>query len=126
MTPQETPNNRTPAVLYICAERSEVSKLGTKRAADEGRAFADRHSLWIVDEITDPYGEPIPWKRSGWAQIREMAEDGAMEVAIVRWPNALSPQPALRSPELDYLGRHGVQVRFSWAPLALLAGGGGA
>ncbi|BDH10523.1 hypothetical protein [Streptomyces hygroscopicus] len=114
----------TPAVLYICADRAGSSGIGAERATEEGHTFAERNGLRIVEEIPDPYGEPVPWKRDGWARVRGMAENGEIEVAIVRYPNALSPEPEMRFPELDYLGQLGVQIRYSWAPLA--ASGGGA
>ncbi|MGW2027881.1 hypothetical protein [Streptomyces decoyicus] len=119
MITQETPTT-TCAVLYICAQRTGSSSLATERAIEEGRAFAQRHDLRIVKEIPDPYGEPVPWHRSGWSQVREMAKDHEIDVVIVRWPNSLSGDPALRAAELDYLRRLGVQIRFSWAPLAAM------
>lgn len=119
-TPSTSPQTQR-AVLYICAQRDGSSSVGVERAFEEGRAFAERHGLPIVTEIPDPYGEPVPSKRAGWVRVREMAENGEMDVVIVRWPNALSVHPALRTPELDYLGRHGVQILFSWAPLATMA-----
>src|SRR5947207_1222676 len=112
----------TPAVLYVCAERAGSSTLATARATEEGHAFAEKHALRIVATFADPYGEPAPQKRSGWMRVREMAERGEAEVAVVRWPNALSPHHELRYPELEHLGRHGCQVLFSWAPLAAMAG----
>ncbi|MEW2434314.1 hypothetical protein AB0952_09035 [Streptomyces caniferus] len=120
---QEKPRD-TPAVLYVCAPRGETSAVGVERATDEGRAFAERYALRIVDEITDTYGEPVPAHRRGWARVREMAEASEIEVAIVRWPNALSPIPAHRPAELAYLKRHGVQILYSWPPLRVSADGG--
>ncbi|MCF3143777.1 hypothetical protein [Streptomyces platensis] len=115
----------TPAVLYICAQRSqEAPGLAQQRAQEEGRKFADQHGLEVVAEIADPYGEPNPQKRSGWMRVREMAERRLAKTVITRWPNALSPDHELRYPELDHLGRHGCQVQFSWAPLAVYTGGG--
>ncbi|MFJ8676749.1 hypothetical protein [Streptomyces sp. NPDC093589] len=111
------------AVLYICAQREGASSLAADRAIEEGRAFAKRHGLRMVAEVLDAYGDPVPWRRSGWGRVREMAENGEMDVVIVRWPNALSPEREKRAPELDYLGRHGVQIRFSWAPLAVAGAG---
>ncbi|MEV6565931.1 hypothetical protein [Streptomyces kronopolitis] len=108
------------AVLYICAQRDGSSSLAAERAIEEGRAFAERNDLRILTEIPDTYGEPVPSKRAGWARVREMAENGEMDVVIARWPNALSVDSELRAPELDYLGQHGVQVLFSWAPLAAM------
>ncbi|MFJ6747985.1 hypothetical protein ACIQNI_07285 [Streptomyces sp. NPDC091266] len=115
----------TPAVLYICAARSQDTPgLAVQRAEQEGRDFADHRGLHIGVEITDPFGEPDPQKRSGWMRVREMAERGEVEVVITRWPNALSPVSEWRYPELDHLGRHGAQLLFSWAPLGAMVGGG--
>ncbi|MEU9113107.1 hypothetical protein AB0D04_15320 [Streptomyces sp. NPDC048483] len=125
--PQETPSTiSTPAVLYICAERAGTSTLATERATEEGHAFAQKHALRIVTTITDLYGEPVPQKRGGWMRVRQMAERGEVEVevAIVRWPNALSPHHELRYPELDHLRQHSCQILFSWAPLAVMVGAG--
>ncbi|MEU8914794.1 hypothetical protein [Streptomyces nigrescens] len=119
-TPSATAADGTPAVLYICAERTGSSTLATERATEEGHAFAERHALRITVTITDPYGEPVPQKRTGWMRVREMAERGEAAAAIVRWPNALSPQHELRYPELDHLRAHGCRVHFSWAPLAVM------
>ncbi|MFF8903215.1 hypothetical protein ACF082_37795 [Streptomyces lydicus] len=125
MIVQEMPRD-TPAVLYVCAAHRGTSAVGVERATEEGHAFAERYNLRIVDEITDMYGEPVPSKRRGWARVREMANKREIEVAIVRWPNALSPVPAHRPPELAYLKRHGVQIVYSWAPLGVLASGSAA
>ncbi|MFF8896070.1 hypothetical protein ACF082_01070 [Streptomyces lydicus] len=117
----------TPAVLYICASRSQdVPGVAHERAVQEGRDFAVKNGLRIVAEIVDRYGEPVPQRRAGWLKVREMAERGEVEVVITRWPNALSPASEFRHPELDHLGRHGAQLFFSWAPLSAMAGGGGA
>ncbi|WP_411120969.1 hypothetical protein [Streptomyces sp. x-19] len=122
MTIQE---KKTPAVLYICAERSPAAPgLARQRAEAEGRALARGHKLAIVATITDAFGEPDPRQRSGWMQVRELAELGAVGVAIMRWPNALSPRHELRYPEIEYLGGYGCQVRFSWEPLTVMAGRG--
>ncbi|MFF4699986.1 hypothetical protein [Streptomyces chattanoogensis] len=115
----------TRAVLYICAERGGARSLATELASEEGHAFAERNDLQIATEIVDPFGDAVPCRRSGWARVREMAENGETDVVIVRWPNALSVDPALRFPELDYLGQYGVQIRYSWAPLTVPAVGGG-
>ncbi|WP_128504472.1 hypothetical protein [Streptomyces inhibens] len=56
-----------------------------------------------MKEIVDSYGDPVPCRRSGWARLREMAKNGEMDVVIVRWPNALSVDRALRAPELKHL-----------------------
>ncbi|MER7985840.1 hypothetical protein ABTY53_09610 [Streptomyces noursei] len=122
MTIQE---KKTPAVLYICTERSPTAPgLAQQRAETEGRALARGHNLAIVTTITDVFGEPDPRQRSGWMQVRELAELGAVAVAIMRWPNALSPRHELRYSEIEYLGRYGCQVRFSWEPLTLMTGRG--
>ncbi|UZJ30620.1 hypothetical protein [Streptomyces endophytica] len=113
----------TPAVLYICAERSQDAPgVAHKRAVQEGRDFAVRNGLHIVAEVSDPYGEPVPQRRAGWMRVREMAERGEVGVVITRWPNALSQACERRYPELDHLGRHGAQLFFSWAPLSAMAG----
>ncbi|MCB5911976.1 recombinase family protein [Streptomyces pinistramenti] len=111
-------SSRVPAVLYICATTDRSSTVGADRAAGEGREFALDKGLRIVDTVTDLYGEPVPSKRPGWVRVREMAERGEIGVVIVRWPTALSPVRAMRDPELEHLGRHGVQVLYTWAPLA--------
>lgn len=116
-------NSLTPAVLYICAARSrEAPGLAEQRAIEEGRSFADKHDLRITTEITDPYGEVDPQKRSGWLRVRDMAERGEVEAVIVRWPNAISPQHNMRHPQVTWCEEQGARVLFSWAPLALLTG----
>ncbi|MGW2404395.1 hypothetical protein ACWCXK_07695 [Streptomyces sp. NPDC001739] len=119
--------NSTSAVLYICAARSQDALcVAGERAVQEGRDFAVKNGMRIVAEVVDPYGEPVPQRRSGWRRVREMAERGEVEVVITRWPNALSPVSEFRHPEVDHLGRHGTQLFFTWAPLSAMAGGGGA
>ncbi|GGZ22512.1 hypothetical protein GCM10010387_14640 [Streptomyces inusitatus] len=109
----------TPAVLYICVERSpDAPGLAEERAVEEGHSFAEQRALRILAEITDPYGEPDPARRTGWLRVRAMAEDGAVSVVIVRWPNAISPVSALRQGEITWFRELGVRVLFSWAPLA--------
>ncbi|MGD3105521.1 hypothetical protein [Streptomyces sp. YGL11-2] len=115
------------AVLYVCATRSgQPLGLAEQRAVEEGHSFAEKHGLRIKAQISDPYGEPNPCRRSGWLRVREMAERGEIGAVLTRWPNAVSPVSELRNPELDYLGRHGAQLFFTWAPLSAVAGGGGA
>ncbi|MEW1655868.1 hypothetical protein [Streptomyces sp. NPDC093707] len=117
----------TPAVLYICATRSgQPLSLAEQRAVEEGHSFAEKHGLYITAQISDPYGEPNPCRRSGWLRVREMAERGEVGVVLTRWPSAVSCLSELRYPELDYLGRHGTQLFFTWAPLSAMAAGGGA
>ncbi|MFH8566864.1 hypothetical protein [Streptomyces sp. NPDC017993] len=114
----------TPAVLYICAARNQDAPgLAVQRAEQEGREFASDRNFRIVGEINDAFGEPDPQRRSGWLRVREMAERGEVQAVITRWPNALSPVPELRHPELDHLGRHGAQVLFTWAPLVATPAG---
>ncbi|MGW2633788.1 hypothetical protein ACWC2K_31275 [Streptomyces chattanoogensis] len=119
-----TGNSTTPAVLYICARSNDAPGVGEERAEQEGRDFALKHDMHVVSVITDPFGDPVPQRRSGWMRVREMAERGEVGVVITRWPNALSMDQEQRYPELEYLGRLGCQVLFSWAPLAAMAGGG--
>ncbi|WP_405804288.1 hypothetical protein [Streptomyces sp. NBC_01187] len=115
----------TSAVLYICAERSQGSPgLARERAEQEGRDFASTHDLHIVDEITDPYGDPTPQNRAGWVRVRELVERDEVDAVITRWPNSLSMDSELRYAEMEHLAEYGVQVRFSWAPLATMADSG--
>ncbi|MFJ8543061.1 recombinase family protein [Streptomyces sp. NPDC093586] len=107
-----------PAVLYVCAQRgTERPTVPEEHAVDEGHAFADEHHMRIVAEITDPYGDPDPAKRPGWRRVKEMAEHGQMTAVIVRWPNSISPDDALRYPEIAWCRQRGVRVLFSWSPL---------
>ncbi|MFD9816085.1 hypothetical protein [Streptomyces sp. NPDC059080] len=115
------------AVLYVCATRpGQLRGLAEERAVEEGLRFAEKHSLCVTVQISDPYGEPNPCGRPGWLRVREMAERGEVGVVLTRWPNAVSPTPGLRHPELDHLVSHGVQLFFTWAPLNAMAGAGGA
>ncbi|MBE9498461.1 hypothetical protein IHE61_06915 [Streptomyces sp. GKU 257-1] len=115
----------TPAVLYICAERSQGSPgLAKERAEQEGRDFASKRDFHIVAEITDPYGDPNPQNRAGWVRVRELAERDEVDAVIMRWPNCLSAHHELRYSEMEHLAEYGVQVRFSWAPLATMADSG--
>ncbi|MFC8856841.1 hypothetical protein ACFT5D_27735 [Streptomyces sp. NPDC057144] len=114
------------AVLYVCAERGRlVPTLAADRAETEGRAFAEERGLRLTDVITDPYGDVEPTRRAGWRLVRALAEAGTVGTVIVRWPAAIAPDGAadLRHREIRWLQDHGVQVRYSWAPLA--AGGDG-
>lgn len=113
------------AVLYVCAERSELTPtLAADRAEAEGRDFAETRGLTITEVITDPYGEPDPCHRQGWVRVRELAESGAVGLVIVRWPACIAPEAAheLRYREIIWLQGCGVRVRYSWGPLA--TGGG--
>ncbi|MFJ9612564.1 hypothetical protein [Streptomyces noursei] len=117
----------TPAVLYVCAARRDQSSgLAEERAVEEGHRFAEKNGLHIAVQIADPYGEPEPCRRSGWLRVRELAARGEVGVVLTRWPNAVSPMSKLRYPELDYLGRHGAQLFFTWAPLSVVSAGGAA
>ncbi|MCC8455592.1 recombinase family protein [Streptomyces rochei] len=125
-----TPTERTgrpdtgAAVLYVCAERGRlVPTLAADRAQSEGRAYATAHGYRLTDVITDPYGEADPVRRAGWRLVRALAQAGTISTVIVRWPAAIAPDGAadLRHREIRWLQDHGVQVRYSWAPLA--AGG---
>ncbi|MEU6293459.1 hypothetical protein [Streptomyces sp. NPDC046988] len=112
------------AVLYVCAERGRlVPTLAADRAESEGRAYAEQRGLWLIDVITDPYGEANPRRRAGWRLVRALAQAGTVCTVIVRWPAAIAPDGAAdrRHREITWLQDHGVQVRYSWAPLA--AGG---
>ncbi|WP_411130122.1 hypothetical protein [Streptomyces sp. x-19] len=119
MTTQETPH-ATQAVLYVCAARAGTETVSVARAREEGRAFAEQHGMRIVREINDAFGEPDLRRRRGWVEVREMAQRDEIGVVIVRWPNALSPVVELRGSEVDLLGARGVQIRYSWEPLAAL------
>ncbi|KOV58459.1 hypothetical protein ADL01_37835 [Streptomyces sp. NRRL WC-3618] len=113
------------AVLYVCAERSKLTPtLAADRAEAEGHEFAEARGLTITEVVTDPYGEPDPCHREGWTRVRELAESGAVGVVIVRWPACIAPEPSheLRHREISWLQDRGVQVRYSWEPLA--TGGG--
>lgn len=52
--------------------------------------------------------------------MRALAEASAVATVIVRWPAAIAPDCAheLRHREIGWLQDHGVQVRYSWEPLA--------
>ncbi|MFB7032206.1 MULTISPECIES: hypothetical protein [unclassified Streptomyces] len=128
-TPGETAAPATPAfpaVLYICADRgTAVPGLAARRAEDEGRAFARERGLTITEVVTDQYGEPDPARRDGWQRIRELAQSGAVETVLVRWPTAIAPESAagLRHRETSWLQDHGVRLRYTWAPLTKMGGG---
>lgn len=121
--PTGTATESMPAVLYVCASPMPATGIGAARALEEGQAYAEREGLHIVRTVEDPYGELCPRERPGWAQVREMAEEGKVAAVLVRWPNALSPEPTLRPPELDYLGTHGVSVFYTYALLPFRADG---
>ncbi|MCB5911660.1 hypothetical protein, partial [Streptomyces pinistramenti] len=106
------------------ARRGAVVGVAEERAEQEGRDFAAARGLEVVTVITDPFGDPVPQRRSGWLRVRELAERGEVEVVIVRWPNALSVEHEQRYPEVKHLRRFGCQLLFSWAPLAETAGFG--
>lgn len=115
------PSFDTAAVLYVCMEPSRDNpSLAGQRAEEEGHSFAEAHRLRIGTEITDAYGEPVPQRRDGWRRLREMAAHGEIRAVITRWPNCISPQHELRYAEIVWLKSHGVNVLFSWAPLAAL------
>ncbi|MFJ5588390.1 hypothetical protein ACIQCG_01410 [Streptomyces noursei] len=120
MTTQETPH-AAQAVLYVCAARAGTVTVSVARAREEGRAFAEHNGMRIVSEINDVFGEPDPRQRPGWVEVREMAQRDEIGVVIMRWPNALSPVVELQGPEVDLLGAHGVQIQYTWEPLAALA-----
>lgn len=112
-------------MLYVCAERGRLlPALAADRAETEGRAYATADGLRITDLITDPYGDPDPVRRPGWRLVRVLAQTGAMDTVIARWPAAIAPDTAadLRHRETRWLHDHEVQVRYSWAPLAAGAG----
>jgi hypothetical protein len=129
-TPQE--NAAAPAVpdpaatvLYVCADRgTTMPGLAAQRAEEEGRAFAQEHGLTITEVVTDEYGEPDPCHRDGWQRVRELAATGAVASVLVRWPSAIAPESSseCRYHETIWLQEHGVQVHYTWAPLAATSG----
>jgi hypothetical protein len=123
-TPQEQPGSSetpmTPAVLYVCAERTGSGSLAAERAEQEGRDFAAKRNLDITVMITDPFGEPAPRKRSGWMQVRELVENRKVGVVITRWPNAISPLVDLRHCEVTHCRDQATPVMYSWTPLATM------
>ncbi|MCG0066011.1 hypothetical protein L0F81_22385 [Streptomyces tricolor] len=109
------------AVLYVCAARGvHDPTLSADRAETEGRAYAAVRGLRIAEVIRDPYGEPDPLRRTGWWRVRTLAEAGTAATVITRWPAAIAPDSAtdLRHREVQWLQDRGVQVCYSWAPLA--------
>lgn len=115
----------TVAVLYVCVERSLLTPgLAAERAEEEGRSFAQDRGLTIKEMRSDPYGEPDPCNREGWARVRELAESGEVGVVIVRWPSSIAPDHSheLRHREIRWLQERGVRLRYSWAPLASAGG----
>ncbi|MBA2807695.1 MULTISPECIES: recombinase family protein [Streptomyces] len=115
----------TAAVLYVCAERGTLTpSLAAERAEEEGRSYAAARGVRITKTISDRYGEPDPQKREGWMRVRELAAAGSVGVVLVRWPAAIAPDTAheWRYREIRWLSDHGVQVRYSWAPLTSVGG----
>ncbi|MGW6458358.1 hypothetical protein ACWF94_21005 [Streptomyces sp. NPDC055078] len=118
-TPTPAVEKPTPAALYICAARSpDAPGLAEERAIEEGQAFAERHNLHILAEITDRYGEPDPVKRPGWLRVRALAASSGIRVVIVRWPSTISQAADLRQREIAWHQEQGVRLLFSWAPLS--------
>ncbi|MGX1727967.1 hypothetical protein ACWIGE_15000 [Streptomyces diastaticus] len=116
-----SPESAVKAVLYVCADRGrQMPSLAAERALAEGRAFAKRHELTITVVVTDRYGEPDPARRPGWLKVRELAATGGIEAVLVRWPAAIAPDAVreYQDRETRWLQGHGVQVRYTWAPLA--------
>ncbi|AJC61971.1 recombinase family protein [Streptomyces sp. 769] len=126
MTNTRTTENITPpdpstAVLYVCAEQGRLApNLTAERAEEEGRAFAIACGLRLAGVVTDAYGEPDPCRRSGWSRIRDLAEAGTVDVVIARWPASISPDPSheMWHREIQWLQDRGVEVCYSWPPLA--------
>lgn len=111
------------AVLYVCVDQGRpASKVPEERAIEEGRTFANGRGLRLVETITDPYGEPDPQHREGWQRVCEMAARGEISDVITRWPAALAPEShhEFRFREVEALAKHGVTLRYTWAPLAAL------
>ncbi|MET8566154.1 hypothetical protein ABZV75_38435 [Streptomyces flaveolus] len=110
------------AVLYVCAERGIYTpELPAERAEVEGRAYAAARGLRVAEVIHDPgTDDPEPLHREGWRRVRALAEAGTAATVIVRWPAVIAPDSAadLRHRETRWLQERGVQVRYSWAPLA--------
>ncbi|MFF0629534.1 hypothetical protein [Streptomyces sp. NPDC004296] len=109
-----TPASRGP-------ERGRLTPtLAAQRAEEEGREYAAARNLHLVEVVTDPYGQPNPCHRDGWMRVRELADEGQIGTVIVRWPAAISPNAwhEMRHREIRWLQDHGVEVRYSWAPLA--------
>ncbi|KQX59687.1 hypothetical protein ASE09_04210 [Streptomyces sp. Root66D1] len=107
--------------MYVCVQRGGLQPhLPVERAEEEGRNFADRHGLSLVETITDPFGQPDPRLREGWLRVREHAEAGRVATVIVRWPAAISPEHSheLRAHEIAWLKDRATTVRYSWPPLA--------
>ncbi|UFR07158.1 hypothetical protein KBP30_41205 [Streptomyces sp. Go40/10] len=112
------------AVLYVCAERGRDNPgLAAERAEMEGRGYAAARGLRVAEVVRDPYGDPEPLRREGWRRVRALAVAGTAATVIVRWPAAIAPDSAvdLRHREVRWLQDRGVQVCFSWAPLAAQA-----
>ncbi|MFF8732768.1 hypothetical protein ACF073_40840 [Streptomyces sp. NPDC015171] len=108
------------AVLYVCAARGvQDPGLAAERAEAEGRAYAAVRGLRVAEVVHDSYGEPDPLSREGWRRVRDLVEAGTAATLIVRWPATIAPDRThdLRHRETQWLSDHGVQVRYSWAPL---------
>ncbi|MER6501879.1 hypothetical protein ABT218_21420 [Streptomyces sp. NPDC001455] len=109
------------AVLYICAAPGTlIPGLAAQRAETEGHAYARDHGLTITETINDPYGPPDPCRRPGWRRVRELAETGAIDTVIARWPSSIAPDQAseLRHHEIAWLRDHGTRLHYTWEPLA--------
>ncbi|UGY93193.1 hypothetical protein [Streptomyces gobiensis] len=101
----------TPAVLYICARRRAWdSGIPEAKAREEGQAFAEKHRLRLVREVTDFFGESVPRRRPGWREVVELATEGLAEVVIVRWPHAISPDHEYRYKAITELRESGGTV----------------
>ena len=94
--------------------------LAATRAEEEGHAFAAARRLTILETTTDPYGTPDPLHRQGWQRVRALAQAAAIDTVIARWPAAIAPDHCsdLRHRAVGDLAEHGVQILYSWAPLA--------
>lgn len=123
MNPQGPP--ASPVVLYVCADRPRTEpRAATQRAQTEGQAFARERGLTITEVVTDTYGEPDPARRGGWRRVKQLVQTGGVTAVLVRWPSAIAPESAdeLRHREIAWLNDHGVNLRYTWAPLMSLSG----
>lgn len=106
------------AILYVCTARTRTNgDIAAKRALEEGRAYAEKNHLTIIEEISDSITVTMPHDRDGWSRIRELAEGQQISHVITRWPNAIANDPGIRTAEISHLRSEGVAVRFTWAPL---------